>query len=80
MSSGAAIPDNADYQVVLEPEGTLVGTLNEDFAIESNGGTRSQALVQAESGRQATIAKLRNPATVAHPAPTGTRPGMPPGS
>ena len=28
---------------------------------------RSQALVQAESGRQATIAKLRNPATVAHP-------------
>jgi ATP-dependent Lhr-like helicase len=38
MSSGGAIPDNADYQVVLEPEGTLVGTLNEDFAIESNGG------------------------------------------
>jgi ATP-dependent Lhr-like helicase len=38
MSSGGAIPDNADYQVILEPEGTLVGTLNEDFAIESNGG------------------------------------------
>ncbi len=38
MTSGGAIPDNADYQVVLEPEGTLVGTLNEDFAIESNGG------------------------------------------
>ena len=36
--SGGAIPDNADYQVILEPEGTLVGTLNEDFAIESNGG------------------------------------------
>ena len=33
---GGAIPDIADYQVVLEPEGTFVGTLNEDFAIESN--------------------------------------------
>jgi ATP-dependent Lhr-like helicase len=38
VMSGGAIPDNADYQVILEPEGTLVGTLNEDFAIESNGG------------------------------------------
>jgi ATP-dependent Lhr-like helicase len=38
MSSGGAIADNADYQVILEPEGTLVGTLNEDFAIESNAG------------------------------------------
>jgi len=38
LMSGGAIPDNADYQVILEPEGTLVGTLNEDFAIESNGG------------------------------------------
>jgi ATP-dependent Lhr-like helicase len=38
VTSGGAIPDNADYQVVLEPEGTVVGTLNEDFAIESNGG------------------------------------------
>jgi ATP-dependent Lhr-like helicase len=38
MTSGGAIADNADYQVVLEPEGTVIGTLNEDFAIESNGG------------------------------------------
>src|SRR5882672_7897468 len=38
VTSGGAIPDNADYQVILEPEGTLVGTLNEDFANESNGG------------------------------------------
>ncbi len=36
--SGGAIPDTADYQVRLEPEGTLVGTVNEDWAIESNGG------------------------------------------
>ena len=36
LTSGGAIPDNADYQVRLEPEGLLVGTLNEDFAIEAN--------------------------------------------
>ena len=38
ITSGGAIPDNADYRVVLEPEGTFVGTLNEDFAIESMPG------------------------------------------
>jgi ATP-dependent Lhr-like helicase len=38
LTSGGAIPDNADYRVLLEPEGTFVGTLNEDFAIEANMG------------------------------------------
>ena len=38
LLSGGAIPDTADYQVRQEPEGTLVGTVNEDWAIESNGG------------------------------------------
>ena len=38
MTSGGAIPDNADYTVIAEPEGTLVGTVNEDFAIESMAG------------------------------------------
>ncbi len=38
LTSGGAIPDNADYRVILEPEGTFVGTLNEDFAIESTAG------------------------------------------
>ena len=38
LLSGGAIPDNADYQVRLEPEGTLVGSVNEDWAIESNQG------------------------------------------
>ena len=38
LLSGGAIPDSADYQVRQEPEGTLVGTVNEDWAIESNGG------------------------------------------
>ncbi|HEX9754884.1 MAG TPA: DEAD/DEAH box helicase, partial [Gemmatimonadales bacterium] len=38
LTSGGAIPDNADYRVILEPEGTFVGTVNEDFAIESMAG------------------------------------------
>jgi ATP-dependent Lhr-like helicase len=38
LTSGGAIPEIADYRVVLEPEETFVGTLNEDFAIESNAG------------------------------------------
>ena len=38
MTSGGAIPDNADYDVVLEPHGTYLGSLNEDFAIESLPG------------------------------------------
>src|SRR5688572_12966000 len=38
ITSGGAIPDTADYRVVLEPEGAVVGTLNEDFAIESLAG------------------------------------------
>ncbi|HVY30210.1 MAG TPA: DEAD/DEAH box helicase [Polyangiaceae bacterium] len=38
LTSGGAIPDNADYRVVAEPNDTFVGTINEDFAIESMAG------------------------------------------
>jgi ATP-dependent Lhr-like helicase len=38
LTSGGAIPDNADYRVVLEPSETFIGTVNEDFAIESLAG------------------------------------------
>lgn len=38
LTSGGAIPDNADYRVVAEPDDTFVGTINEDFAIESMAG------------------------------------------
>ncbi len=38
ITSGGAIPDNADYRVMLEPEAQLVGTVNEDFAVESLQG------------------------------------------
>ncbi|HEX3109889.1 MAG TPA: DEAD/DEAH box helicase, partial [Thermoanaerobaculia bacterium] len=38
ITSGGAIPEVADYRVVLEPEETFIGTINEDFAIESTAG------------------------------------------
>jgi ATP-dependent Lhr-like helicase len=38
VTSGGTIPDMADYSVVLEPQGHVIGTLNEDFAIESLQG------------------------------------------
>ncbi len=38
ITSGGAIPEVADYRVILEPDETFVGTLNEDFAIESMPG------------------------------------------
>jgi ATP-dependent helicase Lhr and Lhr-like helicase len=38
LTSGGAIPELADYRVILEPEETFIGTVNEDFAIESMAG------------------------------------------
>jgi ATP-dependent Lhr-like helicase len=38
ITNGGAIPDTSDYRVILEPSDTFVGTLNEDFAIESLAG------------------------------------------
>jgi ATP-dependent Lhr-like helicase len=56
ITGGGAIPDNADFRVVLEPEGTFIGTLNEDFAIESMAGdifqlgNTSWRILRIESG------------------------------
>ncbi len=38
VSNGGAIPDAADYRVIAEPDGAMVGTVHEDFAIESMAG------------------------------------------
>ncbi|NKB81722.1 MAG: DEAD/DEAH box helicase [Nitrospirales bacterium] len=38
LTSGGAIPDTATYAVVAEPQGTVVGSVDEDFAIESLTG------------------------------------------
>jgi ATP-dependent Lhr-like helicase len=56
LTSGGAIPDNADYRVLLEPGETLIGTVNEDFAIESMAGeifqlgNASWRILQVNSG------------------------------
>ncbi len=57
LTCGGAIPDTADYPVVADPEGITVGTLNEDFAIESNVGdifqlgNTSWRVLKVERGR-----------------------------
>ncbi len=38
LTSGGTIPDTADYQVLLEPENQIIGTVNEDWAVESLAG------------------------------------------
>jgi ATP-dependent Lhr-like helicase len=56
ITAGGAIPDNADYRVVLDPEETFIGTINEDFAIESSAGdvfqlgNASWRILQVNSG------------------------------
>jgi ATP-dependent helicase Lhr and Lhr-like helicase len=55
--SGGAIPDNFDYDVVLEPGNIFLGTLNEDFAIESipgdifKLGNNSWKILKIETGK-----------------------------
>ncbi|MGC1330824.1 DEAD/DEAH box helicase [Pseudomonas sp.] len=57
MTSGGTIPDNADYSVVLEPQGLNVGSVNEDFAVESIAGdifqlgNTSYRILRIETGR-----------------------------
>jgi ATP-dependent Lhr-like helicase len=56
LTSGGAIPDTADYRVVADPDDTFVGTVNEDWAIESMAGdifllgTTSWRIRRVESG------------------------------
>ncbi len=57
ITCGGAIPETAQYLVVAEPEGTTVGMLDEDFAVESMAGdvfllgTTSWRILRVESGR-----------------------------
>jgi ATP-dependent Lhr-like helicase len=57
ITSGGAIPDSAQYQVVVEPEGSVVGSVDEDFAVESMAGdvfllgTTSWRIRRVETGR-----------------------------
>jgi ATP-dependent Lhr-like helicase len=38
IQCGGAIPELADYRVIAEPDGMFVGTLDEDFSVESMAG------------------------------------------
>jgi ATP-dependent Lhr-like helicase len=57
ITSGGAIPENANYIVTAEPDGKTVGTLDEDFAVESLAGdvfllgTNSWRIKRVEPGR-----------------------------
>ncbi|MGD0498802.1 MAG: DEAD/DEAH box helicase [Bryobacteraceae bacterium] len=57
ITSGGAIPDTSQYLVVAEPEGTTVGAVDEDFAVESMAGdvfllgTTSWRIRRIEAGR-----------------------------
>jgi len=57
ITSGGAIPDVADYDVVLEPTGEFLGKVNEEFAQESMGGdvfllgNRAWRIKRVERGR-----------------------------
>ncbi len=68
IQCGGAIPEIADYRVIAEPEGTFVGTLDEDFSVESMAGdivllgTTSWRIKRIES---AGIVRVEN----AHGAP-----------
>src|SRR6266540_2224649 len=56
LTSGGTIPDNADYSVLLEPEDQIIGTVNEDFAVESLAGdifqlgNKSYRILRVERG------------------------------
>lgn len=56
ITCGGAIPDNADYKVILDPEGQFIGTVDEDFATESLSGdifqlgNSSWRILRMESG------------------------------
>ncbi len=67
ITSGGAIPETANYNVVAEPEGQVIGTVDEDFAVESMAGdifllgTTSWMIRRVESG----VVRVEN----AHGAP-----------
>jgi ATP-dependent Lhr-like helicase len=57
LTSGGAIPDTADYDVVLEPQSLRIGSVHEDFAVESIAGdifqlgNQSYRILRVERGK-----------------------------
>ncbi len=80
IQCGGAIPEIADYRVIAEPEGTFVGTLDEDFSIESMAGdivllgTTSWRIKRIEAGGVVRVEDAhRQPPTI--PFWNGEAPG-----
>ncbi|MYE68339.1 MAG: DEAD/DEAH box helicase [Acidimicrobiia bacterium] len=70
LTSGGAIPDVADYRVLLDPDDTFLGTVNEDWAIESMAGdvfllgSHSWRIRRVESGVVRVVDAQGAPPTV----------------
>jgi ATP-dependent Lhr-like helicase len=70
VTSGGAIPDTGDFQVVLEPSESVVGTVNEDFAVESMPGdvfqlgNASWQILKVEPGRVLVADAKGQPPTI----------------
>jgi ATP-dependent Lhr-like helicase len=58
ITSGGAIPENADYAVVLEPSGAVIGTVNEDFASRAWPATSSSSATRR--GRSCASRRARS--------------------
>src|SRR5208337_1669997 len=71
ITSGGAIPESAAYAVIAEPEGKTVGTLDEDFAVESLTG--DVFLLGTHSWRIRHVGQGRVRVEDAH----GARPSLP---
>src|SRR5256885_6846959 len=82
LPSGGAIPDIGDYRVILEPTETFVGTLNEDFAIETlpgdifQLGNSSYLIQKIESGQVRVVDAQGQPPSI--PFWVGEAPGRTP--
>ncbi len=70
LTSGGAIPELGDFRVVLEPDETFIGTVNEDWATESQAGdifllgTHSWQIRQVTSGQVRVIDAGGKPPTI----------------
>ncbi len=70
VTSGGAIPELGDFRVVLEPEETFIGTVNEDWATESTAGdifllgTHSWQIRQVTAGQVRVVDAGDKPPTI----------------
>ncbi len=70
LTSGGAIPEIGDFRVVLEPDEMFVGTVNEDWAIESMAGdifllgTHAWQIRQVSSGVVRVVDAEGKPPTI----------------